>query len=103
MKVSVTARHCEVGTELKTRAGEIVSRLGQFSPHALESHVVFDVTAEGDWVEIRLHVRGGLILVATADASDHRTALDRAELKVKKQLERDVTRARRNRREATEP
>ncbi|MEZ4455981.1 MAG: HPF/RaiA family ribosome-associated protein [Gemmatimonadales bacterium] len=38
--------------------------------------------------KIRLHVRGGQVLVASAAESDHRTALDRAEDKIRRQLER---------------
>lgn len=98
MTCSVTARHCEVGDEVKSRAEAVVARLGQYSPHLLESQVVFDAAPEGEAVEVRLHLRGGKVLVASAAAADHRTALDRAEDKLRKQLEKDTTRGRRSRR-----
>ena len=46
-------------------------------------------------VEIRLHVRGGQILVGHGEGPDHRTALDRAEERVRRQLTRSGTVTRR--------
>jgi ribosome-associated translation inhibitor RaiA len=63
---------------------------------------VFDLDPEGHWVELRVHVRGGQILVGTATADDHRTALDRAEEKLKKQLDK-ITSQWRSRRSTTNP
>ncbi len=97
MKTTVTARHCEIPEELRDRAIEVMGRFEKLSPHALDGDVVFDVGAEGQSAEIRLHVRRGQILVSTAAADDHRTALDRAEDKLRKQLER-ATQSRRPRR-----
>ena len=100
MKTKVTALHCQVGDELRTRAEAVAERFEHLSPHALDASVVFDQEAEGPTAEIRLHVRGGQILVAHGTGVDHRTALDRAEEKLRKQLERAITQSRRARREA---
>jgi len=48
-------------------------------------------------VEIRLHVPRGEVLVARGDGPDHRTALDRAEERLKRQLERVADRPHRAR------
>lgn len=102
MKTKVTALHCQVADELRTRAETVAERFEHLSPHALETTVVFDVEAGEPTAEIRLHVRGGQILVAHGVDKDHRTALDRAEEKLRKQLERAATQALRSRRLADE-
>lgn len=100
MKTKVTALHCQVADDLRVRAETVAERFEHLSPHALETTVVFDLDAGQPTAEIRLHVRGGQILVAQGTDKDHRTALDRAEEKLRKQLERAATQALRNRRTA---
>ena len=103
MKTSVTARHCEITDDLRDRATAVMERMERYSPHALEADAVFDEEPDGQRVELRLHVRGGTILVGTATEVDHRTALDRAEEKLRRQLEKTTTQARRTRRSPSEP
>ena len=102
MHSTFVARHCEVADDLKVRAQEVMGRLAHFPPHAIEGGVVFDQTAEGHLVELKLHVPGGRWLVATAVERDHRSALDRAEEKLKKQLEKASAHLRGDRRVAEE-
>ncbi len=97
MQSTFAARHCEVADDLKARAHAVMDRLAHFPPHAIEGGVVFDLTAEGHLVELKLHIPGGRWLVATAVEPDHRSALDRAEEKLKKQLDRAATQYRRDR------
>ncbi len=101
MQTTITARHCEIPDDLRTRAAAVMERMARHSSHALEAHVVFDVEPDGQSAEVRLHVRGGQILVGLAAAEDHRTALDRAEEKIRRQLEK-TNAAYRPRRPATE-
>jgi ribosome-associated translation inhibitor RaiA len=49
---------------------------------------VFDTDGINQTVEIRLHVARGEVLVARGEGVDHRTALDRAEEKLRRQVER---------------
>jgi ribosome-associated translation inhibitor RaiA len=63
----------------------------------MESTVVFDTDGIELTVEIRLHVARGEVLVARGDGPDHRTALDRAEEKLRRQIERASERPRRSR------
>jgi ribosome-associated translation inhibitor RaiA len=86
MRTTISVRHSEITPLLRTRARAITDRLGALSPHALEATVVFDEGPNGPAVEIRLHARGRKVLVGAGEASDHRTALDRAEEKIRPQV-----------------
>jgi ribosomal subunit interface protein len=86
MRTTISVRHCEVTEGLRERALAITERLAQLSPHALEATVVFGVSPDGHTVEIRLHARGGKVLKGSGEGADHRTALDRAEAKLRPQL-----------------
>jgi len=88
MHTTVSVRHCDVSDELRERAEAVMSRLARHSPHALEATVVFDVGPDAHLVELRLHVRGGRVLVGQGEGPDHRTALDRADEKLLRQLDR---------------
>lgn len=86
MQTTISARHCEVTDQLQQRAMEVTERLAQLSPHALEATVVFDAGPAAHTVEIRLHARGRKVLVGVGEGTDHRTALDRAEEKLRPQI-----------------
>jgi ribosomal subunit interface protein len=97
MQTTITARHCEISDGLRERTQAVVERLGSMAPRAMESTVVFDSEGTQQTVELRLHVAGGEILVARGEGTDHRTALDRAEERLRRQLERASSRPRRSR------
>ena len=97
METTITARHCEVSDPLRNRAVTVVERLGSLASRAMEMTVVFDTEGIRQTVELRLHVGAGDILVASAEGPDHRTALDRAEEKLRRQVERASERPRRTR------
>jgi ribosome-associated translation inhibitor RaiA len=86
MRITISARHCEVGEVLRERARSVAARLAELSPHALDATVVFDAAPLLHAVELRLHARGRKLLVGVGQGSDHRTALDRAEEKLRGQL-----------------
>jgi ribosomal subunit interface protein len=97
MQPTITARHCEISDALRDRAITVVQRLGNLASRSMESTVVFDTDAIQQTVEIRLHVPRGEVLVARGEGADHRTALDRAEERLRRQLERVADRPRRTR------
>jgi putative sigma-54 modulation protein len=103
MQTTITARHCEISDALRQRALTITERLGTFAPRPLEAAVVFDAEGLQQVAELRLHVSAGEVLVARGEAPDHRTALDRAEEKLRRQLERLNGRPRRSRPSKSEP
>lgn len=102
MNTTITCRHGEISEELRARAATVLDRLAHLSPHALEGTVIFD-SQPVETVELKLHVRGGQVLVSEATADDARTALDLAEGKLRKQLERAVATVRGDRRTPSRP
>jgi putative sigma-54 modulation protein len=97
MQTTITARHCEISEALKDRARSVVERLGSIATRPVESAVVFDVEGLVQTAELRLHLSRGEILIARGEAADHRSALDRAEERLRRQLEKATTRPRRTR------
>jgi ribosomal subunit interface protein len=103
MQTTITARHTEISDTLRERALTVVERLGSIATRPIEATVVFDTEGPQRTAELRLHVSRGEVLVAKGEAEDHRTALDRAEDKMRKQLEKASARPRRSRTSQAEP
>jgi ribosomal subunit interface protein len=97
MQTTITVRHCEITDALRERALAVSDRLATFAPRPVEAAVVFDADGQQRVVELRLHIARGEILVAKGEGGDHRTALDRAEDKLRRQLEKTNGRPRRGR------
>jgi ribosomal subunit interface protein len=97
MQTTITARHCEIDDALRERALAVTDRLATFAPRPLEAAIVFDEDGQQRVVELRLRVARGEILVAKGEGGDHRTALDRAEDKLRRQLHKANGRHRRAR------
>ena len=100
METRVTARHCEVSEALRTRARAVASRLDKQSPHAMNATFIFDLSPSAHRVEIRLHARGRKLLKGVGLGPDHRSALDRAEEKLRPQLEKATAARERSRRKS---
>jgi ribosomal subunit interface protein len=96
MRTTITARHCEIPDALRERALTVVERLGNIARRPMEATVVFDADGPNRTAELRLHVARGEVLVAKGEGEDHRTALDRAEEKMRRQVEK-VAQPRRSR------
>lgn len=103
MRVTVTARHCSADPELRERIRTVMARLEQLTPLAQGATVVLDETAGRSTTEIRFRLSGGTVLLASSDANDHRTALDRSERKIRRQLERPAAKPSRRRSRASRP
>ena len=97
MQTTITARHCEITDALRERARTVVERLGELARRPIETAVVFDTDGGRSTAELRLYVARGEPLVASGEADDHRTALDRAEEKLRRQLDKASPRSRRPR------
>jgi ribosomal subunit interface protein len=96
MQTTISARHCEIPDALRERALAVVERLGALARRPIEATVVFDADGPLRTAELRLHVSRGEVLIAKGEGDDHRTALDRAEEKLRRQLEK-VSQPRRSR------
>lgn len=103
MRITITARHCEVSEALRSRARRVAARLGQLSPHALDATFVFDVGPRFHSVELRLRARRRKMLIGVGKGPDHRTALDRGEDKLRPQLVRSAEARQRARRAGGRP
>ena len=101
MQTTITVRHCEIPEALRERALAVSERLAQLASRPLEAAVVFDTDGLEQVVELRLHVARGETFIARGGGTDHRTALDRAEDKLRRQLEKANGRPRRSRAAAT--
>jgi ribosomal subunit interface protein len=88
VKVTVTARHCEVEDALRERAGELANRVARFAHRPQRAEIVFDNDHQQHVVEIRLYVPRGGVHISSAEAADFRTALDRAADKLRNQLDK---------------
>ena len=86
MRITITARHCTITDELRDRARDLVERLGKVASRPQHAQVVFTDDHGEAAVEIALRVPRGRVQVAKAQAGDHRTALDRATARVRRQL-----------------
>lgn len=88
MHTTITARHCQITDALRERAQEVCDRLARHASRPVDGSVIFDVERLEQTVELRIHVSQGDVYVATGAGPDHRTALDRAEERLRRQLER---------------
>jgi ribosomal subunit interface protein len=88
VKTTVTARHCEVPEEIRTRAEEVAEKLAKLAHRPQRMEIVFDDDHQRRVVELRMSLPRGQTLIATAEEVDFRTALDRAAEKLRSQLEK---------------
>jgi len=91
MLVTITSRHDVVAAALRERAEAVVQRLAKLAHRPSHAQVEFDLDHRRPTAEIRLHVARGAVHVAAAEADDHRTALDRAAAKLRRQLDKKPT------------
>jgi ribosome-associated translation inhibitor RaiA len=94
MTPTITARHCEISDTLRERASSVTERLSSVAVHPMDASVLFDQEGVRCIAELRFVVARDEPLIATGEAEDHRTALDRAEEKMRRQLQRSSGRGR---------
>ena len=93
MQINVTARHCEIDGSLEERARAVAERIGGIALRPMECTVLFDVDGQQQVAELRLRdARGETI--GRGEGVNHRTALDRAEERMRRQLQAAASRAR---------
>lgn len=86
MRITVTARHCEISDELRARAEQAVEKAAKVASRPQSAEVIFDTDHGERVVEIKLFLPRGTVKVASGEATDFRTALDRAADKIRNQL-----------------
>ncbi len=93
MQINVTARHCEIDGALDERARAVAERVGAMALRPIDCTVLFDVDGPAQVAELRLRdARGETI--GRGEGENHRTALDRAEERMRRQLQQASGRAR---------
>jgi ribosomal subunit interface protein len=95
METSITTRHGEIPEALRLRAGRLVERLARLANRPTAAHVTFGLDHQRATAEIRLTAARGAVHVASAEAPDHRTALDRVAQKLRRQLDKQEANPRR--------
>ncbi|HEU4761163.1 MAG TPA: HPF/RaiA family ribosome-associated protein [Gemmatimonadales bacterium] len=98
MKTTITARHCEISDTLRQRAESVTERLSVVALHPIDASVIFDQDGPSCTAELQFRVARDAPLIASAAAEDHRTALDRAEEKMRRQIQRSSGRVKTGRR-----
>jgi ribosomal subunit interface protein len=88
MLVTITSRHDEVAVSLRERAEAVLLRLSRLAHRPERAQVEFDLAHQRHTAEIRLHAARNAVYVSAAEADDHRTALDRAAAKLRRQLDK---------------
>ena len=88
MRVTITARHTDVSPDLRVRTRALVERLARVAPRPEDAQAIFSGDHGQAIVELRLHVARGKVLVGRAEAVDHRSALDRAAARIRRQLDK---------------
>ncbi len=88
MRVQITARHCEIPDAVRSRAESQMERLTKFESRLSAAEVVFDEEKHTRKAEGILTVHGGPPVVARAEDSDFRSALDKMVDRLSKQLRR---------------
>ena len=92
MRITITARHCDIPNDLRERARTLVERLARMAGRALDARVTFGTDHGAAAVELRLHRARRHVHVAAATGADYRSALDRAAAKVRRQLDKPPAR-----------
>jgi ribosomal subunit interface protein len=86
MRVTITARHVEIDDDLRAHAKDLVEKVAKLVRRPHHAQVIFSDDHGEAEVEIQIHVPRGRIHVAKSVAPDHRSALDLAIARVKRQL-----------------
>ncbi|MEX1050387.1 MAG: ribosome-associated translation inhibitor RaiA [Gemmatimonadales bacterium] len=92
MQIRITARHSEIPADVRERAEDTLTRLGRLAPRPVRAAAVFDLDHQRHIVELQMHLPRQGLLVAKAEATEFRTALDRAADKLRHQIEKEVGR-----------
>lgn len=97
MRITITARHTDIDTDLRAHTRELVEKVVKLVRRPHHAQVIFTQGHGEAGVEIEVHAPRGRVHVAKSQAPDHRSALDLAIARVKRQLldEKETPRARR--------
>jgi ribosomal subunit interface protein len=99
MRVQITARHCEVPSDVLERTESVISGLTRYEPRASAGDVVYSEEKLTKKVEVLIHIDREEPVVAHGEGSEFRSALD----EVVDRLSRRLRRLRERRRDHQAP
>ncbi len=76
MRIQITARHCDIGQDVRERAEELIERVKRFDPGLSSAEVILTEEGRQFRAEGILHIDGKDHVVAQGDADDLMAALD---------------------------
>ena len=76
MRVQITARHCDVPSEVLERTQEQVESLSKYESRATAADVVYEEVKVTRRVEVIIHIDGAEPVIAHGEGSEFRAALD---------------------------
>lgn len=86
MRITITARHTEIDDDLRAHARELVEKVAKLARRPHHAQVILTEDHGEAGVEIEVHVPRGRTHVAKSQAADHRSALDLAIARIKRQI-----------------
>lgn len=86
MRITITARHTEVDDDLRAHTRELVAKVVKLVRRPHHAQVIFTEEHGEAEVEIEIHAPRARVHVAKSQGPDHRSALDAAIARVKRQL-----------------
>lgn len=94
MRVQITARHCDVPSDVLARTESQIQALTKYQPRATAADVVYSEEKVTRKVEVLVHIDGAEPVVAHGDGLEFRSALDEAVERLSRQLRRQRERRR---------
>jgi len=91
MRTTITSRQVEIPDALKARAQAVIARLARLARGPTSARITFGEDHQRATAEIVLKAARNTTYVASAEAVDHSSALDRASAKLRRQLDKAVT------------
>lgn len=86
MRIAITARHVEIDDSLRAHTRELIEKVAKLIRRPSGAQIVFSEDHGAAAVEIELTAPRARVYIAKSVASDHRSALDEAMGRLKRQL-----------------
>jgi ribosomal subunit interface protein len=86
MRIAITARHVEIDDTLRAHTRELIEKIAKLVRRPGGAQVIFSEDHGEAAVEIELSAPRARVYIAKAVAADHRSALDEAIGRLKRQL-----------------
>ncbi len=86
MRLTITERHCQIPSRVRTRTESVVGGLTKYEERASAAEVVFSDEKHTKKAEIIVHIDGAPHVVARGEGGDFRSAIDQATDRAKRML-----------------